>query len=176
MSSAIPVPAGTWVIDPEHSVVGFSNRALRFTRVRGRFGEFSGRLEIAADPAASVATGSVAVASIDTGVALRDKHLRSALFFDAEKYPEIGFASTAIELRGAGEFAVAGELTMHGHTRPVTFLVRVLDGDASTGRVHLEASAEVDRKDYGMVADAVRELIVGDLAELKLDLAAVRQG
>src|SRR3954468_12813182 len=91
----VKVPAGAWKVDPAHSSVGFEVKHMMIATVRGRFSSFDGRLEAAEDdPSHSRAEGRVDVASIDTGNADRDNHLRSADFFDAERYPRITFEST----------------------------------------------------------------------------------
>ncbi len=83
------VPKGTWRVDPAHSKVGFAVKHMGVATVRGEFGEFEGALEIGDDLASSKATGTVKAASVDTTQDARDEHLRSADFFEVEKYPEI---------------------------------------------------------------------------------------
>src|SRR6201991_1578912 len=91
------VPKGTWRVDPAHSKVGFAVKHMGVATVRGEFGQFEGSLEIGADLASSKATGSVQTASVDTNQDARDEHLRSADFFEVDKFPEITFTSTSIE-------------------------------------------------------------------------------
>src|SRR6188768_2082053 len=89
--------SGTWAIDPTHSEVGFVARHLMVTKVRGSFADVSGTVEVAEDVAQSVANVTIATASVSTGTADRDGHLRSADFFDVENYPEITFVSTSFD-------------------------------------------------------------------------------
>src|SRR5207302_7315827 len=107
-----------WTIDPAHTEVGFAVRHLMISTVKGRFADVKGAVEFAdgANPKLEVTLG---VASIDTREDKRDAHLRSADFFDAEKYPEIRFVSTKT-VRTDGGWKITGNLTMHGVTKPVT--------------------------------------------------------
>ena len=116
----VRVPPGTWTVDPIHSSVGFKIKHMMIATVRGQFTEFEGTIVAAEDdPANSHAMGTVKVASIDTGNADRDAHLRSPDFFDAERYPEITFESTRIRHVSGGTFSLAGNLTIKGVTREV---------------------------------------------------------
>src|SRR4051794_37958655 len=116
----VRVPAGTWRVDPTHSSVGFEVKHLMIATVRGRFTEFEGTIEAAEDdPSNSRAWGSVKVASIDTGDADRDAHLRSPDFFDVERYPEARFESTRVEHMEGGRYRMAGDLTIKDETREV---------------------------------------------------------
>lgn len=116
----VRVPAGTWNVDPAHSSAAFEVKHMMIATVRGQFREFGGRLDAAEeDLANSRVTGWAKVASIDTGSAARDAHLRSAEFFDAERYPEIRFASTRIQHVEGGDYRVSGDLTIKDVTREV---------------------------------------------------------
>ena len=108
------IPTGTWTVDPAHSSVEFSVKHMGIANVRGRFSDFEGTLEMMEDLAASRVRGSVKVASIDTGEAQCDDHLRSPDFFDVEGFPEITFESTRIEAIDEESSRVFGNLTMHG--------------------------------------------------------------
>ena len=107
--------AGTWAIDPTHTEVGFVARHLMVTKVRGSFADVSGTVEVAEDIRRSVATVTVKTASVSSGTADRDAHLRSADFFDSETYPDMTFVSTGFD----GD-TLTGDLTIKGVTRPVT--------------------------------------------------------
>ena len=152
--AASPLLAGTYTIDKSHSEATFSVRHM-VSRVGGKFNDFSGT--ITGDPATPT-TASVAfaikTASIDTGVPDRDKHLRSADFFDAEKFPEITFQSTSIKPSGKKNlYNVTGNLTMHGVTKtitlPVEYLGTVKDpwGNEKAG---FSRTTTLNRKDYGV--------------------------
>ena len=98
MSVEIPgYIAGTWAIDPVHSEVSFVVRHMMVSKVRGRFDKFEGTIITAEDPLASTVTASVDLSSINTGQEQRDAHIRSADFFEVEKYPEMTFVSTGIK-------------------------------------------------------------------------------
>src|SRR2546422_8423411 len=105
-----------WRVDPDHSAVEFRVKHLMIETVKGRFLDFDGAIEVGEQPSL---VGLVRVASLDTHHAERDAHLRSPDFFDAERHPEIVFASTKVELDDDSSLAVAGDLTIKGITRPI---------------------------------------------------------
>ena len=113
------VPAGTWEVDPAHSSVEFSVKHMGIANVRGRFTNFQGIVEVGQDAGSAKARGNIKVASIDTGEAQRDTHLRSADFFDVDAFPEITYESTRAEPLDENSSRVWGNLTMHGITREV---------------------------------------------------------
>jgi polyisoprenoid-binding protein YceI len=152
--AALPLSAETFSIDPAHSEVGFTIRHL-VSNVRGRFNEFSGKVSL--DPknlAASSVDFHIKATSIDTSVPDRDKHLRSADFFDVEKFPEISFKSESIKATGKDKYDVTGTLTIHGVgkkvTLPVSYLGQVKDPWGGT-RAGFETLTTLNRKDYGIV-------------------------
>src|SRR5215472_2917835 len=117
-----------FTIDPNHSTLGFSAKHMMVTTVRGRFTEFTGSVELPDDdPTKAVAEFSIKAGSIDTGVEQRDNHLRSADFFDAERFPELTYRSTAIKALGGDRYRADGELTIRGTTRPVTLEIDLGD-------------------------------------------------
>src|SRR3954453_12168602 len=144
---------GDYELDPTHSRLGFSTRHAMVTTVRGAFTDFGGEAVVDTEnPAASKVTVNIKAASIDTGVADRDGHLRSADFFDVETYPEITFASTDVS-RDGDDWAVTGDLTIKGVTKPIT-----IDFE-STGsardpfgntRIGFEGRTTINRKDWGL--------------------------
>lgn len=171
--SAAPAGASTWSIDPNHSTVGFKIRHI-FTKVPGTFNEFSGIIEY--DPAKPEA-GSVKVeidpASIDTRVEHRDADLRSDHFFDVEKFPTLTFESTKVAKTGDNELRVDGNLTMHGVTKPITLAVTILGSDATA--VGFEATAVLDRKDFGIVWNRTLDnggMLLGDDVEIAITIEA----
>jgi polyisoprenoid-binding protein YceI len=169
----------TYSIDKAHSEVTFQVRHL-LTKVRGRFSDFDGTIDYDEQkPEESSVEVTIRAASIDTNERDRDAHLRSADFFDVEKYPALTFKSTAITRNRADGFKVAGDLTIHGVTRPVTFDVEFL-GKAKdpwgNERVAFEAEATINRKDYGLNWNAALEtggFLVGDEVKVSLSAQAV---
>jgi polyisoprenoid-binding protein YceI len=108
------IPAGAWSIDPDHSRIGFAIRHMGIATVRGEFTTFEGTLDVGDSPSTSRAAGRVEVASIFTHQPQRDEHLRSADFFDVERYPTLSFESTQIEAINDASFRITGNLTMRG--------------------------------------------------------------
>src|SRR5690348_7017706 len=148
----VRVPPGTWTVDPTHSSVGFKVKHMMIATVRGHFREFEGTIEAAKErPEDSRAWGSVNAASIDTGNAERDAHLRSPDFFDAERYPELRFESTRIRHVDGGRYRVAGNLTIKGITHEVEFDATV-DGAAEdpwgVERVGISVRGSIDRTQF----------------------------
>jgi polyisoprenoid-binding protein YceI len=173
---------GTWALDPVHSEVGFSVRHLMVSKVRGRFTSFEGTFVTAEDPLASTLEASVDLASIDTGNADRDAHVRSADFLDVERYPTLTYRSTGIRSEG-DDWVVDGELSLHGVTKHVPLRLEVHGfqphspfGDSRTG---FTATAEIDRRDFGIVFDVPLEgggVGLGHKVHVTLEIEAIRQG
>src|SRR5665213_755374 len=144
----VPAP-GSYTLDQSHSQVSFSARHLMVTKVRGRFPVTAGKLEISADPTQSHVEATIDAAAVDSGDPKRDEHLRSADFFDADKYPTINFTSTKVTDKGDGEFTLEGELTVTGNTHAVTLQGEYLGAQASPWgdtRIGFSAETEVSRK------------------------------
>lgn len=172
---------GTWTIDPSHSSIGFVARHAMVTNVRGTFDEVEGVGQLdAANPAASTATVTMKAASINTGSADRDGHLRSADFFDVETYPEVRFVSTAIERADAETFSVTGDLTIKDVTRPVTVdftFTGVARDPFGNLRAGFEGQTSVNRKDWGLEWNAALEtggVLVSEKIKLVLDISAIK--
>jgi polyisoprenoid-binding protein YceI len=169
--------AGTWTIDPAHTTVSFVVRHL-MSRVHGTFSEVSGQIITRPDLSASTTAATIAVSSVRTGNEMRDNHLRSADFFEAERYPVISFASTG--LRPAdGSWLMSGELTIRDVTRPVDLEVEFLgtdptglQGEARTG---FSARGTISRRDFGvtfgLAADGTK-IVVADKVDIILDVQA----
>ena len=153
MSSGIPgYVAGTWAIDPVHSEVSFTVRHMMVSKVRGRFDTFEGSFVTADDITESSVTASVDLSSINTGQEQRDAHIRSADFFEVEKYPTMTFASTGIKATGDG-YILEGDLTLKGVTKTVAFDLEVsgFGPDAYGGtRAGFSATTKINRIDYGV--------------------------
>jgi len=172
-------PAGgaeTYTIDPVHSNTWFRIRHLNISNFYGRFNETEGTIAINdADPAACSLDARVKVASVDTHNADRDQHLKSAEFFEVEKYPLIAFKSTAFRKVGEQMYEVKGDLTLHGVTRPLAVkLERTGSGPGMKGeyRAGFETTFEIKRSDFGMT-----QLLggVGDDVRLIVSVEATRQ-
>jgi polyisoprenoid-binding protein YceI len=170
---------GDYALDPTHSRLGFSTRHAMVTTVRGQFKDFSGEAVVdTAEPAASKVGVTIQAASVDTGVADRDGHLRSADFFDAESYPEITFVSTRVE-RDGDDWAITGDLTIKDVTKPIT-----IDFEATGSakdpfgnlRIGFEGKATLSRKDWGLTWNAALEtggMLVSDKIKLEFDISAI---
>jgi len=170
--------SSSWKVDPVHSALEFRVRHMMIETVKGRFRDFEGAIVPNEVPSIS---GSIRVASLDTLDERRDEHLRSPDFFDVDRFPEIGFQASGIELDGGDRrFVVSGELTIKGVTRPIE-----LDGELhGTGvhpdgseRIAFELRGKLDRADFGLVWNRVLEtggVLVGNTVELVLDVSAVR--
>lgn len=147
----------TWTLDPAHTSVELSVRHMMFTRVRGRFDDVEGTLEVDEErPDRSKVHVQIGAASIDTGVGDRDKHLRSADFLDADRYPTLTFESTRVEGavdKEGDRFRVVGDLTIRGTTREVTLdVVYAGRGRDPWGnqRAGFEATTKIDRREWGL--------------------------
>jgi polyisoprenoid-binding protein YceI len=171
-----------WVIDSSHSGIQFTVRHLVIAKVRGQFSRWTGTLEA---PGRDFARGSLDVlidaSSIDTGVVDRDAHLRSADFFDVERYPEITFKSTSVTETAGDRLRVAGALTIKGVARDVVLDVEVL-GQAKdpwgNERAAFSATTSIDRRAFGLTWNQVLEaggVMVGDRIDIAIDIEAVRQ-
>jgi polyisoprenoid-binding protein YceI len=172
----------TWNIDPIHSVAEFKVKHMMISNVKGQFTGIKGVLALdEADLANSHAEASLDAASINTRDAQRDAHLKSADFFDVEKFPVLSFQSTRISRVGDRELAVSGNLTIHGITRNVVFHV---EGPTAPGkdpwgniRVGLSATTKINRKDFGLTWNAALEtggILVGDEVTITLDVQFVK--
>jgi polyisoprenoid-binding protein YceI len=153
MSVEIPgYVAGTWVIDPTHSEVSFTVRHMMVSKVRGRFDKFEGTIVTTEDPLGSSVTATVDLESINTNQEQRDAHIKSADFFEVEKYPTMTFTSTA--LKGAEEgFVLEGDLSLKGVTKTVAFNLEVngIGPDAYGGtRIGFSAETQINRSDFGV--------------------------
>lgn len=173
--------ASTWNIDPEHSSAQFKVRHLMVSHVKGGFGKISGVVTVDdKDIAKSHVTASIDTASIDSGVAKRDAHLKSADFLDVEKYPTMTFTSTKIDKKGEGKLRMTGNLTLHGVTRPVVLEV---DGPSAEvkdpmGNIRRGASAttKISRKEFGVVWNKALEaggVAVGDDVDISIEVELI---
>ncbi|HVU04115.1 MAG TPA: YceI family protein [Polyangiaceae bacterium] len=168
-----------YAIDSSHSSVEFVARHMVVAKVRGRFKSFEGVIDLdEGDFTKSQVSVKVDAASIDTAEEKRDGHLRSADFFDVERFPALTFESKRVEKKGDG-YAVVGDLTMHGVTREVT-LNTSFEGKGKdpwgNQRVAFSATASVNREDFGLNWNQVLEaggVLVGQKIDIVLEVQAV---
>lgn len=181
-SAAATPQVSTWNIDPVHSTAEFKVKHMMISNVKGQFGGIKGSLtHDEADPANSRVEASVDAASINTRDPQRDAHLKSADFFDVEKFPALTFKSTRVSRKSDGELEVAGDLTFHGVTRSVIFAVEGLSEPAKdpwgNTRLGLAATTKINRKDFGLSWNAALEaggILVGDDVTISLDVQFVK--
>ena len=172
------VPAGTWLIGPAHSSVGFEIKHMRIATVRGRFTAFEGTLEAEVDGAFK-AHGTIQTASIDTGDPKRDEHLRAPELFDVRGYPEITFVSSGVPSAGGSSFRMIGNLTIKGVSRPIVLTVTVAEGRVDRwghACVALVAEGEIDRKEFGLTWSQALEsggVVVSNRVKIEIDILAV---
>jgi polyisoprenoid-binding protein YceI len=176
--AALKAPAGVFDIDASHSKVGFEVPHLVISTVEGQFTKFEGKINIGDDFAKSSVKVTVDLASVDTGVAKRDEHLRDGDFFDVKKTPKMTFEST--QVTGVPEgFKLTGNLTIKNVTKPVTFdaqyLGAVNDGFGND-RVAFKAKAKINRKDFGLTYGAMIEAgpVIGDDVTIDLKVEATK--
>jgi polyisoprenoid-binding protein YceI len=148
-----PIGTGDYRIDVAHSIIGFTIRHNEVTLVGGRFKDFTGSIHFDdKDVSKSSVEFKAKVESIDTGVEARDKHLRTADFFEVAKYPELTFTSTKVERKGKG-YILSGDLTLKGVTKqvvlPFTITGAIKDARGNT-RIGVAAQTKIDRRDYGI--------------------------
>ena len=171
-----------WEIDPKHTRVEFAVTYLMFTSVKGHFDGVSGTVRLDADdPTRSAVVVEIDAASLDTGEARRDTHLRSPDFLDVERYPTISFASTRVEPVAAARWRVHGDLTIRDTTRAVV-LETELTGQGRNPEgfdvVGYAAHTQIDRRDFGVRWNQTLEtggILVGETVAIELEVQAIRQ-
>ncbi|WP_067670657.1 YceI family protein [Nocardia miyunensis] len=173
-------PAGPWTIDPVHSTVLVTARHLGIASIKARFAEVSGRLNVAETLENTTGFAEIKTASIDTGIGMRDDHLRSPDFLDAEKYPVISFTGSGLRRTGGDKLVMPGELTLHGQVRPIELDITYGGyGPDPWGGVRAAFHAEVQlhRNDFAIDYNAmVRAGIaaVGTAVKIDLDIELVQ--
>jgi polyisoprenoid-binding protein YceI len=171
-----------WEIDSSHSSIHFSVRHLVIARARGQFSRWTGTVLVTDDDFRQAKVGvTIDASSIDTGVADRDAHLKSADFFDVERYPDITFRTERVERLPDGRLRLAGPLTIKGITRNVSFEAeshgRAKDPWGNL-RAAFSARTSIDRRDFGLTWNQTLEtggVVVGDRVEVEIDLEVVKQ-
>jgi len=184
MTTTSPAPGTvtTWKLDPAHSVAEFKVKHMMISNVKGTFTGLSGTLQLdETDRTHSTVEALIEVGTINTGDAQRDGHLKSADFFDAEKFPAITFKSTNIDSTGGPDYEVTGDFTLRGVTKPVVFKVE----DVSTPskdpwgnqRIGLSATTKINRKDFGLGWNAALEtggVLVGEDVTITLEVQFIK--
>jgi polyisoprenoid-binding protein YceI len=172
----------TWKIDEAHSSIEFVVKHMMVSRTKGRFTKFDGTIQFDDENLAnSSAKVEIDVASIDTHDAKRDEHLRSADFFDVEKYPTITFVSREIKPLGKDKFQLVGDLTIKDVTESSVINVEPTgQGTSPWGQqvMGFEARTDINRKDYGLTWNVALEtggFLVGDEIKINLEVEAIQQ-
>ena len=179
-TSTTTIPAGTWTLDAAHSSVGFTVRHMMVSKVRGKFTDYTADIVTGTDPLQSKVDATIQMASIDTGDEGRDGHLRTNDFFDIEQFPTMTFRSTGVT-RSGSDYKLAGDLTIKGVTKPVTFDLEfggVGKDPWGNTRAGFTLTGTINRKDFGMAYNAVLEtggIMVGEKVDVELDIEATLQ-
>ena len=172
----------TWNVDPVHSHAQFKVKHMMISNVKGEFTAVTGKLELnSSDITKSRVEASIDATTINTREAQRDAHLKSADFFDVEKFPVLIFKSSRISKETVDELAVEGDLTIHGVTRKVVFEVEgpsapMKDPWGNT-RIGLSATTRINRKDFGLTWNSALEtggIMVGEDVTITLDVEFVK--
>jgi polyisoprenoid-binding protein YceI len=173
--------ASTWNLDPAHTSIAFKVQHMMISKVPGSFQKFEGSVNYDEKNLTNSAINvSIEAASINTGVEARDNHLRSADFFDVQKFPRIAFVSRKIVASG-GNYQIIGDLTMHGVTKEVTLDMEtptppIIDPMGNT-RMAASATTSIKRSDYGLVWNKALEaggVLVGDVVWISLEVELVK--
>jgi polyisoprenoid-binding protein YceI len=179
--SYAPIPGGEYKIDPAHSIIGFAIRHLEINWVEGRFKDFTGTIRYdETDLTKSSVEFTAKVESIDTGVEARDKHLRTADFFEVAKYPEMTFKSTRVERKGKDQYVLHGDFTLKGVTKQVAlpFTITGAIKDAwGNMRFGIQAKTKINRRDYGITWGKAMDnggIDVGNEVTIELQLEAMK--
>jgi polyisoprenoid-binding protein YceI len=175
--STLPLPAGTYVLDPNHSGVFFQVRHLGLANVRGRFKTFDATLNVGRDLADVEVTATIDLSSVDTNQADRDAHLLSNDFFYADRHPQMTFRSILITPAHGDSYQMAGELTINGVTQLVTLSadfngVETLPSDGKE-RAGFSATGQIRRADYGIdlnVPLGMGKVAIGEVVKIEIDI------
>jgi polyisoprenoid-binding protein YceI len=170
-----------YTVDPNHTTIGFSARHMMVTRVRGKFKDWSGQVEVEDDnPLTAVVTLTIKAASIDSGLEMRDNDLRTHIL-DVERHPEITYRSTSVEEMSQRRYRITGDLTIAGNTHPITLEVEIEEAFQDImgfHRVGFSTEATLRRSDWGLTWNMVLEggrLVVSEEVKIEIDGALVRK-
>lgn len=173
--------AGTYVLDPAHTTIGFVARHAMVTKTRGKFEDFEGTITVAENIADSKADVTIKSASINTGNDDRDGHVKGDDFFAVEKYPELTFTAISFNVDEAGNGTVTGDLTIKGVTKPVTLDVEtegLAEDPFGNTRFGVEATTKINRLDYGIDFNAPLKtggVLVSEEIKIELEVSAIKQ-
>jgi polyisoprenoid-binding protein YceI len=177
---ALPAVAADWNLDTSHSSVAFEVRHMAIAKVKGSFGEFAATVTgEPGKPETFSVEATVQMASVDTGNEKRDDHLRSADFFEVEKFATMTFKSTGVKMDG-DEGTLMGELTLHGVTKPVEFELEyagMVDDPWGNTRMGFSAETKIDRREFGLTWSKALEtggLVVDNDVEIELEVELVQ--
>ena len=182
-AATMAAQASSWAIDKSHSEADFSVKHMGISTVHGSFRGVSGTIKFeAGNSAVWSVEATIDVNTVDTGVAGRDKDLKSANFLDVEKYPTMTFKSTSVKTQGS-TYLITGDLTLHGVTKPVTLSLESpgneqVGMDAKSVHRGFTATTTINRKDFGVTWNGKLksgEAVVGDTVKIELNIEAVRQ-
>ncbi len=181
-SATLPSVPTTWNLDPAHSSAEFKVKHMMISNVKGGFSKLSGTLTLdEADVTKSHIEAIIDATSLETRDAQRDGHLKSADFFDVEKFPTLAFKSTGIQVAGDGELAVSGDLTIRDVTAPVVFSVEGPTPPAKDPwgnlRVAISATTKISRKEFGLTWNSALDsggILVGDEVTISLDVQFIK--
>ncbi len=183
LALALAAHAAVWTVDPAHTVVSFAVKHMMISTVRGTFNTFEGKATFdEKQPDTFTVEASADAASIDTRVEQRDKHLKSADFFDVEKFPKLTFKSKQVAKIGDGHYTMTGDLTIRDVTKAVTFDVTGFQGTITDPQGHVRTAATatttINREDFGLHWNKALEgggVLVGDDVTITLDVELVKQ-
>ena len=172
------IESGKYSIDSAHTKVGFEISHLVISTVEGRFNTYTGSVEMGKKIEESKINASIEIASVDTGNADRDKHLKSPDFFDAQKFPKMTFVSKSVS-GTEDNLTVKGDLTLHGVTKPITLTGKylgVVNDPFGNTRVAFAAKGKLSRKEYGLTWSKMVEAgpVVGDEVSLDIRIEAMK--
>ena len=181
-TASAPGTVSTWKLDPAHSVTEFKVKHMMISNVKGSFSGLSGTLALdETDYTHSDVVVSIPVDTLTTGDAQRDGHVKSAEFFDTEKFPAITFKSSNIDSKGGADYAVTGELTIHGVTKSVTLAVEDVSEPSKdpwgNHRIGLSATTKINRKDFGLTWNSALEtggVLVGEEVSISLEVQFIK--
>jgi polyisoprenoid-binding protein YceI len=176
LANPVKIEAGKYGLDPAHSKIGFEIAHLVIATVEGRFDKVSGDIEMGAKLEDTKINADIEIASVNTGNGDRDKHLQSPEFFDSAKFPKMSFVSKSVTGK-ADKLKIAGDLTMHGVTKPVTLdgkYLGVVNDPFGNTKVVFSAKGKVNRKDFGLTWNKAVEAgpVVGDEVALEIKIEA----